>query len=246
MKTLGTIIVFILLSGTTAYYAAKSLTLERQLMKRTESQSTTGGTSSPSESVPAPTASSSETSTSSPTTSPTASSVTVPDKIADKDRIVSFAQTHTVSDGETLSPIGVQYEINWQRIAEANRLKDPYPLSIGQLLVIPKVEVGKVVVGYSLNTDRATAAQSEVSAGRSHWRTDPVATSQLELGGAYGISTSDTFEEIARDDSAGSASVRVTHLEDGATQQYNVELTQPLTKGTDGVWAPTKLQPATN
>lgn len=245
MKTLGTIIVFVLLSGATAYFAAKSVTLEKQLTKRTPTQSTESVSPIPTDE---PTASPSPlptVATSSPTPSATGTvSVDLPDKLNDDDRIVAFAQTHTVAEGDTLFPIGVQYNVNWERIAEANALKDPYPLSIGQTLIIPKVDAGAVVVEYTLDTDRATRAQSQVTAGQTKWRTDPVTTAQLELRGAYGIIGSDAFEEIAQDRTSGKASVRVTHLTDGQTEEFIVELSQPLTKGADGIWAPTFLRPS--
>ena len=43
-----------------------------------------------------------------------------------------------VESGDTLSTIADKFPgVTWQQIAEANDLKDPYPLSIGQKLIIP-------------------------------------------------------------------------------------------------------------
>ncbi|MYB77570.1 MAG: LysM peptidoglycan-binding domain-containing protein [Chloroflexi bacterium] len=45
---------------------------------------------------------------------------------------------YTVVSGDTLSTIADKFPgVTWQQIAAANDLQDPYPLSIGQKLVIP-------------------------------------------------------------------------------------------------------------
>ena len=44
---------------------------------------------------------------------------------------------HTVTAGETLSSIAADYGITWQELAEANNLKDPYTIYVGQVLCIP-------------------------------------------------------------------------------------------------------------
>jgi LysM repeat protein len=45
---------------------------------------------------------------------------------------------YVVASGDTLSTIADKYPgVTWQDIANANNLQDPYPLSIGQELVIP-------------------------------------------------------------------------------------------------------------
>jgi len=48
------------------------------------------------------------------------------------------ATKHTVKAGETLSSIAVTYGVTWQEIAEANNLKDPYVIYVGQVLCIPE------------------------------------------------------------------------------------------------------------
>lgn len=48
------------------------------------------------------------------------------------------AARHTVKAGETLSSIAEQYGITWQEIAQANNLKDPYTIFVGQVLCIPE------------------------------------------------------------------------------------------------------------
>ena len=45
---------------------------------------------------------------------------------------------YTVVSGDTLSTIADKYPgVTWQQIAAANDLQDPYPISIGQKLIIP-------------------------------------------------------------------------------------------------------------
>ncbi|MBI3290401.1 LysM peptidoglycan-binding domain-containing protein [Candidatus Microgenomates bacterium] len=51
--------------------------------------------------------------------------------------------THTVAAGETLWSISEKYYqsgYNWTDIAEANNLKNPGEIEVGQTLIIPKVE----------------------------------------------------------------------------------------------------------
>ena len=66
------------------------------------------------------------------------------------------ATKHTVVSGETLSSIGVAYGVDWQDIAEANNLKDPYTLTIGQVLCIP---------GSAADTPEEGEGDDQVAAG---------------------------------------------------------------------------------
>jgi len=45
---------------------------------------------------------------------------------------------YTVKAGDTLYGIGIKFGINWQEIAKTNDLGEPYTLSTGQELKIPK------------------------------------------------------------------------------------------------------------
>lgn len=47
------------------------------------------------------------------------------------------AVRHTVAAGETLSSIGLKYDVDWTEIATANSLKEPYAIFVGQVLCIP-------------------------------------------------------------------------------------------------------------
>lgn len=48
-----------------------------------------------------------------------------------------MATQYTVQRGDTLSKIGNKMGVPWQRIAEANNIRSPYIIQIGQVLTIP-------------------------------------------------------------------------------------------------------------
>ena len=45
---------------------------------------------------------------------------------------------HTVKSGETVSSIAATYGVTWLELAQANNLKDPYTIFVGQVLCIPE------------------------------------------------------------------------------------------------------------
>ncbi len=47
------------------------------------------------------------------------------------------AVNHVVESGETISSIAFQYNVDWQDVATANNLKDPYTIFINETLCIP-------------------------------------------------------------------------------------------------------------
>jgi LysM repeat protein len=49
----------------------------------------------------------------------------------------SAERTYTVKAGDTLSAIGAKFGVAWQDIAKANKIKSPYRIVRGQVLVIP-------------------------------------------------------------------------------------------------------------
>jgi LysM repeat protein len=52
-------------------------------------------------------------------------------------RAASCAFYHTVSSGESLSWIGSYYGISWKSIAQANNIKSPYTIFVGEQICIP-------------------------------------------------------------------------------------------------------------
>jgi hypothetical protein len=63
---------------------------------------------------------------------------------------------HKVKAGETLIYIADLYQTDWRSIAEANELKEPYILTVGQVLCIPD---GKKPVPTSVTTTTSTGAK---------------------------------------------------------------------------------------
>lgn len=47
------------------------------------------------------------------------------------------AVNHVVTSGETISSIAFDFDVDWQDIAAANNLKDPYTIFVNQTLCIP-------------------------------------------------------------------------------------------------------------
>ncbi len=64
--------------------------------------------------------------------------VTTPTPVAFPTATPAGLRTHTVQQGETLLDIALKYDTTVEAIASQNGLSDPYPLQIGQVLLIPK------------------------------------------------------------------------------------------------------------
>lgn len=54
--------------------------------------------------------------------------------------IVSGGIEYTVQSGDTLATIGEKYGVEWKKIAQINKIEEPYTVKTGQKLIIP-VEV---------------------------------------------------------------------------------------------------------
>ena len=52
-------------------------------------------------------------------------------------RAATCTVNHTVASGETISSIAEKYKVTYQAIATANDLKEPYTITVGQVLCIP-------------------------------------------------------------------------------------------------------------
>lgn len=230
-----------ILAGSTAYYASKTTVLQRQLGRKNAVPSATTSQKE------VPTGSPSNRAISSPSvtsTTTTARQLDVPTlKVAD--HITTAAETYTVVSGDTLYPIGLKYNLAWQRIAETNGLAEPFTLTIGQVLMIPTVDVKTSVYELRFSTDieKATTAQTNANSGQDTWRLDPVLSAEAELSSAFGLTTADDYRLVSRDDQAGLAQVLATRLVDNQTYSYAISLIQPVTKGKLGIWALEKIQP---
>lgn len=235
------ILVLALLAGTTAYYATKATVLEKHLARTKTSgvaEATTASSPSTSPSSSTPTASDSP----SPAATTTSSS---PVAVAAGARLATPAETYQVVAGDTLYPISLKFNMSLERLAEANGLVDPFRLKIGQILMIPEIDAKQKIFEIRFTTDpsRAAAVQSQVAAGQEAWRLDPVAAATAEHGGAFGLATGDDFRLATKSDTNGTATVTATRLVGSLSKTYDIQLTQPATKGTEGVWTLAKIAP---
>jgi len=48
--------------------------------------------------------------------------------------------TYTIKDGDTLSSVAADLNLDWKKIAELNNLQSPYSLSVGQEIKLPARE----------------------------------------------------------------------------------------------------------
>lgn len=240
------VVVLALLAGTTAYYASKATVLEQQL-RRTTARSSSSPSAETSSSSPASSASPTDSPTSSPATASSASSPspTTGPQLTASQRLATPAETYVVQSGDTLYPIGLKYDLAWERIAEANGLVEPYKLAIGQTLIIPTVDVKEQLFAIRFSTDptRAQALQKEAEQGKNTWRLDPVATAQAEATGYFGLATTDDFRLGSRDDQKGTAQIVANRLIDGQISSYEISVVQPTTKRSAGIWTLAQIQP---
>ncbi len=66
--------------------------------------------------------------------------IPLPPKVEKKESQKEEKQAiYIVEPGDTLSSIGAKFNIDWQDIAKANGLEEPYELQVGQELIIPGV-----------------------------------------------------------------------------------------------------------
>ena len=145
----------------------------------------------------------------------------------------SPSKTHQVAQGETLYPIGLKYDMDWMKIAEANGLTEPYKILEGQILIIPTVSSKALQIDYQINQETAQKLQTAVENGSQQSRLDPAETAKLDSPPGFGISKNDTFTLSGND--SGKAIVTVSHGE----KSYQISLNQPLKP--DGIWAITKI-----
>lgn len=152
------------------------------------------------------------------------------------------AQTHKVEKGETLFAIGQKYSVEWTSIVKANGLADENLIKAGDVLVIPTLDAkaGINQVDFTVDAEQAKAIQATANAQSStaNWRLDPVEVAKKEGSGVYGLTVNDTWVLGNKNSDEGKATVRVAH--DG--QQYEVNLTQPVDKGEQGIWAVTSVR----
>lgn len=85
-----------------------------------------------------PSASPTATASAAPTESPTAPATSAPPASPTTQPTTATGEVlHTVTAGETLFGIGLQYNVPWLEIAARNGLEDPYVIHVGDVLIIP-------------------------------------------------------------------------------------------------------------
>jgi hypothetical protein len=132
-----------------------------------------------------------------------------------------------------------------EKLAQANNLKDPFPLKLDQLLLIPTVNGSQNIfeVDFTADTNRVSSIQQETDGGKNAWRLNPATVALAENAGAFGLNSGDQYQVKTSDTSKGTAMVSVSHAVDGQTKNYSVELSQPGKKGSSGIWTIVRISP---
>lgn len=224
-------LVFAFLAGTAAYFGTRTIVLQSKLDKTVaiRAQPTSGvGTATPTSTLA---------SENSGSATPTSSPVVAPE-IAVKDRLSQPSQTDIVAAGDTLSAIAAKHGLTYGRLAEANGLSEPFPLKIGQVLIIPDIDktTGALSIAFSFDTAQAQKEQVAAKTGNSGWRLDPTATAVAEVVGAFGLTRTDDYRLLTKDDTAGTAVVLASRLTGSSVSSYEILLRQPVNRGADGIW----------
>lgn len=156
------------------------------------------------------------------------------------------AKSHTVGAGETLSSIGLAYNLPWEAIAAYNEIGPPYQVKAGTVLKIPpagliedQVKAAKKIQETELPLDlpRLTEAQKEVAAGRLLWRLDPIEVIKRDSPVRFQFDDRAIYFLKSKDTLTGLASVDIERF----NRQFEVHLVQPVEQGPQGVWAIQKI-----
>lgn len=209
------------LAGAAGFFYAKSVSLEKKTGSGTGTTSTSTQDTDTDE----------DATTTSTTATPTASTSSVTQPAAIGNRPSAPTDTYTVAAGDTLSIIGSKLDISWPTLAEANGLseEDADKIKVGQVLIVPKNNQ----ISYTVNTAKAQEIQTKVAGGKDTFRLSPADTAKSDAPSAYGLAVTDTFTQKTLDTAAGTAVVTGTHN----GKNYEIKLSQPVTKGDKGIWA---------
>ena len=52
--------------------------------------------------------------------------------------IIKGGQEYSIESGDTLATIGAKFNVDWKKIAQINKISEPYTVRTGQKLIIPK------------------------------------------------------------------------------------------------------------
>ncbi len=152
------------------------------------------------------------------------------------DRPSNPTDTYVVSTGETLFSIALKNNLTQAELAEANGLADANKIKAGQALIIPKN--GQIT--YTVDTAKAASIQKSATTAKYQFRLDPIETAKADSSPCYGLSTVSTFTLASKDDKAGSATVTAVR----ENIKYTIILSQPVDKGSGGIWAIASIAPS--
>jgi len=154
--------------------------------------------------------------------------------LVNKNRASNPDKSYLVKSGETLYPIGLKFNLDWTIIAKANGLSDSNNIQAGIILVIPDYDVDtkKITINYSIDTDKATTLEKNISLGKELWRQDPLEVAKKETYPCFKLSSTDTFTLGSKNIEKGIA--QVSAVKDNLN--YEIGLVQPVTKTADGIW----------
>ncbi|MFA6423272.1 MAG: LysM domain-containing protein [Patescibacteria group bacterium] len=151
-----------------------------------------------------------------------------------KNRASNPEKTYQVKSGETLYPIGLKFNLDWNYIARANGLEDSNSIKANSVLVIPIYDTDskKLSVNYSVDQAKADELQKNISTGKETWRLDPIEVAKKESYPCFGFSSNDTYTLASKSEEKGIAQISVVKN----NISYEIGLTEPATKGADGIW----------
>ncbi len=209
------IVLVITLSTSTTYFFAKSKTLS-------ESSQTTLDSSQ----LVEPETSPSPTSVSSTTTSVSAST----------SRLTQPKNLYVVKSGETLQAIAGNFNISYLSLAIANGISEPYNIKIGQNLAIPTLDEKskKLYIEFTLS-QKASDIQKKIENGQNTFYADPIQSAQAQSQGYFGFTFDQSFSEKSK------TTEKIILSTKNQNGEFEVELSQPLSKGEKGVWAINKI-----
>lgn len=157
-----------------------------------------------------------------------------------KNRASNPEKSHEVKTGETLYPIGLQYNLDWNIIARANGMDNPNDIKTGNIIVIPEydTDTNKITINYKIDPEKAASLEKNLSLGKERWRQDPIEVAKKESSPCFNIAASDSFSLGSKNEEKGIAQVSVIKNNKG----YEIGLIQPITKDVEGFWTITYIK----
>lgn len=137
------------------------------------------------------------------------------------------AKIYTIKQNETLFSISQDNGLTMSELIEVNGIEDSDKVQADKVIVI----ASNGFVEYNLDIDQMKILQNQVNNGRNLWRTDPLESARADTPVIFGLTISDNYSLINKDN--GAASVKAKS-ENGT---FDIILVQGETKGEKGIWA---------